>query len=164
MDNDRLVSNIADFLTTSDRTFELADFPHFFKSDVDVLIGRSSLFDAATDFKALISSFQMGAEIVGVEDFTRDTVYLGLYEDSSDVVQYLDVAGIEVGDVLRTPFTPDIPAVGTSIVVLNRSQQRNVLVVLGHSEAEVFKMIARLSRDFFRSGLVGELVGVYGPS
>ncbi|MEK9150414.1 MAG: hypothetical protein AAB267_10275, partial [Candidatus Desantisbacteria bacterium] len=36
MDNDRLISNIADFLTASERTFNLSEFPNFFGPQVDV--------------------------------------------------------------------------------------------------------------------------------
>ena len=49
--NDRLVSNIADYLTDSLREFELADFPHVFKGDVDILLGQAALFDLGTEFK-----------------------------------------------------------------------------------------------------------------
>ena len=38
-DNDRLISNIADFLTTGERTFALADYPHFFGDEIDILLG-----------------------------------------------------------------------------------------------------------------------------
>ena len=45
LDNDRLVSNIADYITDSERVYELSDFPHFFESGpeagVDILLGRS---------------------------------------------------------------------------------------------------------------------------
>jgi hypothetical protein len=124
VDNDRLISNVADFLTASDRTFELADFPYFFKSDVDILMGRAHLFDVATDLKSLLSSFQIDSEIRGMEDLGRDTVYLGLYDDSPDVVQYLTVAGIQVNGALRTPFTPDIAKERTAVILLHRTPER----------------------------------------
>ena len=106
LDNDRLVSNIADFLTDSRREFELADFPHFFKDDIDILLGGADLFELGTDFKGLLSDFQINSEVRGIEDLASNTVYLGLYPNSVDVAQYLEVAGIQVNDVLRTPFTP----------------------------------------------------------
>ena len=127
MDNDRLISNIADFLTASDRSFELVAFPYFFKTDVDILLGRGSLFDLATDVKTLLSAFQIGSDIRGLEDLTNDTVYLGLYEDSTDVSQYLAVATIDVDGTLRTPFTPDIATEGTAVILLHRAKREAYL-------------------------------------
>ena len=164
LDNDRLIANVADFLTASDRSFDLADFPHFFKSDVDILLGSSSLFEDATRVKNLLQAFQIGAEIKGVEDLSGDTVYVGLYEDSADVVQYLDVAGIQVDGAVRTPFTSDIAADQSAIVLLHRVRDRHVLVVLGHSRSALTDIIGRLSSGSFRDGLLGDLVGVYNSS
>ena len=50
LDNDRLVSNIADYLTESERQLDLADFPYFYQTgadgSVDILIGRQSILGA----------------------------------------------------------------------------------------------------------------------
>ncbi len=162
LDNDKLVSNLAEFLTGGDRRFELADFPHFFDTDIDILLGRASLFGVATELKSLLSTFELRSDIRGVEDLRRDTIYLGLFEDSPDIVQYLDVAGIQVDGALRTPFTPDIATDGTAIILLHRTRERHVLVILGHSEATLLHIIDRLSSGTFRSGLVDDLLGVYG--
>ncbi|HZA24402.1 MAG TPA: hypothetical protein VFA32_17680, partial [Dehalococcoidia bacterium] len=62
-DNDQLVSNIADYLTDSQRQFELADFPSFFKDDVDILLGQPSLFNIGADFKTLLSDAQIVSQI-----------------------------------------------------------------------------------------------------
>ena len=164
LDNDKLVSNLADFLTGGDRRFELADFPHFFDADIDILLGRASLLGVATELKSLLSTFQLRSDIRGVEDLRSETIYLGLFEDSPNVVQYLDVAGIQVDGTLRTPFTPDIATDGTAIILLHRTRERHVLVILGHSEAILLDTIDRLGSGTFRSGLVDDMLGVYGPS
>jgi hypothetical protein len=160
-DNNLLISNIADYLTLSDRTFDLADFPHFFKSDVEILLGRASLFQVATNLRNELSLKAVSSEVQGVEDLTRDTVYVGLYEDSAAVVQYLDIAGIQVSGTLRTPFTPDIATDQTALLLLHRSAGRNVLVILGDSESTLTRLIRDLSSGAFRRGLVNDVVGVY---
>ena len=164
LDNDVLVSNIANFLTESRREFELADFPHFFKGAVDILLGRATLFDVGTDLRGMLSGFQTVSELRGIEDLTRDTVYLGLYEDSLGVAQYLQFAGIQVDESLRTPFTPDISTGEAAIILLHRSATRHVLIVLGNSERVLDDMVRRLGSGQFRSGLVAELLGVYRSS
>ena len=161
LDNDILISNIADYLTVNERRFDLVDFPYFFQDDVDILLGRSSLFDAGTAMKASLDVFQIGSNIVGVEDITRDTVFLGLYEDASDVAQYLAIAGIRVDSSLRTPFTPDIDREGTAFILLHSSPERNILAILGNSQAAVADMMDRLNSGTFRAGLVSDFVGVY---
>ena len=161
LDNNKLISNIADYLTSSQRNFDLADFPGFFKDDVDILLGRSELFDVAGDLKDGLATFRINAEVRGVEDITKDMVYVGLYEDSADVAQYLELAGLGVDDVIRTPFTPDIQREDTAIIMLNSGPERQVLVILGDSESALRDVVVRLSRGSFRDGLVGDFVGVY---
>ncbi len=161
LSNDRLVSNIADYLTASGREFELTDFPHFFQGRVDILLGRSSLFTVGTELKSMLAEFQLASEIRGVEDLTRDAVYVGLYEDASNVAQYLDVARVRVADILRTPFTADIPLVDTGIILLHRGQERNALVILGDSPDTLAELVKRLGSGNFRDGLVADFVGVY---
>ena len=161
LDNDRLISNIADYLTESQRQFDLGDFPHFFKDDVDILLGRASLFDVGTEVKSTLAAFGIDSGIRGVEDLEKDTVFFGLYEDAPDVAQYLEVAGVQVDDDLRTPFTPEIATSGTAIILLHRAQERHVLVVLGDSPGALVDVLGRLQSGQFRSGMVSEVLGVY---
>jgi hypothetical protein len=161
LDNNKLISNIADYLTSSQRSFDLADFPGFFRDDVDILVGRSELFDVGGDLKDGLADFRINATVRGVEDITTDTIYVGLYEDATDVAQYLELTGLNVGDVIRTPFTPDIQRENTAIIMLNSSPERQVLVILGDSEGALRDVVVQLSRGSFRDGLVGDFVGVY---
>lgn len=162
LDNDRLLSNLGDYLTDSRREFELTDFPHFFKGEVDILLGRAGLFEVGTKLKSMLSGLRKDSAIRGVEDLTSDTVFLGLYEDSPEVAQYLEVAGIQVDDTLRTPFTPDISTSQTAVILLHRTQERHVLVILGESQAALMGLVESLRTGEFRGGLVSELLGVFG--
>ena len=161
LDNDRLIANIADYLTSNERLFDLADFPFFFQDKVDILLGRSSLFDQGTAIKSLLSEFLIGSEIVGTEDITKDTVFLGLYQDSSAVAQYLEIAGIRIDDSVRTPFTPAIGQEGTAFILLHAGADRHVLAILAESEAALGDMVSQLDLGDFRTGLVSDFVGVY---
>ena len=161
LDNDRLIANIADYLTRSERLFDLADFPFFFQDEVDILLGRSSLFAEGAAAKALLSEFQIGSAIVGSENIARDTVFLGLYDDASDVAQYLEIAGIRIDDSVRTPFTSAIGREGTALILLHAGADRHVLTILGGSETAVADMVDRLDFGDFRPGLVSEFLGVY---
>ena len=161
LDNDTLISNLADFLTTGEREFELADYPHFFREEVDVLLGRSALLDTAAQVRENLSTFRIVSSIKGVENVTKDTVYLGLYEDSSDVAQYLEVAGVDVDETLRIPFTPDIERKGAGMIFLLTEKERHVLVVLADSQETLRGTVGLLVSGFFREGLLGDFIGVY---
>ena len=163
-DNDKLISNLASFLTDVNRRRDLSDFPHFFKKDIDILVGSAELFDLAARLKDMLAGFEMSSEVRGLEDLTKDTLFLGLYEDAPAMGQYLDGAGVQLNGTLRTPFTPDIPITGTSIMLLHNQGGRKVLVVLGDQRASVIDIVNRLDFDTFRDRLVSDTLGVFrGP-
>ena len=164
LSNDRLISNIADYLTSTERDYELADFPHFYEAGADagtdILLGRESLWDIGIEMKNGLSAYQISSEIRGVEDLSRDTVFLGLYEDALPMSRYLQAAGVRIGDTLGTPFTPDLDPDGTFVIVLDRNQDRHVLVVLADSPGTLVGAIDRLLDGEFRGDLVTNFVGV----
>ena len=160
-DNNQLISNIADFLTESEREFQLDDFPNFFKNDVDILLGQPSLVDSGSALRNLLSNSHIQAELHDLEDVATDTVFLGLYEDSSRILQYLEASGVRVGEELSISSASGIPLQSTSLIVLNRSRNRHVLVVLADSPETLTSAIERLASGEFRSGLVDDFIGVY---
>ena len=164
LDNDRLVSNIADFLTTSEREFDLADFPHFFEAGLDkgadILLGQPSLWSTGTELRNGLSAAGISSRMRGVEDVSRDAVFLGLYEDAAQVSQYLQAAGVRVDDTLGAPFAPDLDLEGTAITVLDRNQDRYVLVVLADNPETLTGAVSRLIAGEFREDLVSDFLGV----
>ena len=101
------------------------------------------------------------AELRDLEDVATDTIFLGLYQDSARALQYLEASGVRVGDELSISSASGIPLEDTSIIVLNRSQDRYALVVLADSSESLTDAIERLASGEFRSGLVDDFVGVY---
>ena len=165
LDNGRLMSNIADYFTASEREFDLADFPHFYEggleNGVDILLGRPSLWGIGTEVKNGLAAQRMSSQIRGVEDVSRDTVFLGLYEDALQMSQYLQAAGIRVDDTLGTPFAPDLELERTAITLLDRNQDRYVLVVLADTPGTLRDAVNRLLTGEFRGDLVTDFVGVH---
>ncbi len=161
MDNDRLISNIADFLTTSERTFGLAEFPYFFRQDVDVVAANERLMEGAQSLRGILSGFGKDAEVKDEESFLKETVFVGLWQDAARVEHYLSLAGIRAGARIQTPFTSDIPAAGTAMLYLHQSQGRNVLVILGDTKEMVERAVAMLGTGDFRNGLVNDRLGFY---
>ena len=164
LDNDRLISNVADYLTSSQRVYDLADFPHFYQSDgadgVDILLGETSLWDIGTTMRNGLSTYRVSSRIQAVEDLSRDTLFLGLYEDAISVSQYLQAAGVRIDDTLSTPFADALDPEGTSVTVLDRNQDRHVLIVLAHSPETLARAVNNLLTGEFRGDLVTDFVGV----
>ena len=164
LDNGRLVSNIADYLTDSGREFHLSDFPYFYGSGqdggVDILMGRSALLNTSLQVKSALAGRQLSAQVVPAEDLGRDTVFLGLYQDAPQVAQYLQIAGIRVDDTLGTAFASELPLENTSLMVLDQSQGRDMLIVLADTPANLNGAVSRLISGEFRGDLVSDFVAL----
>ena len=113
--------------------FDLSDFPHFYQNGaggIDILLGQPSLLNTGLQLKNGLSSYRLDSQISAAENLSRDTVFLGLYDDAPQVSQYLQAAGVRVDDTLGTPFAPELDLTGTAVIVLDRSQSRYALTVL----------------------------------
>ncbi len=164
LDNERLLSNLINFVTTSDRVFDLADFPHFYRTGPDdgvqILLGRPDLIGSGAKLKNGLEDYGISADIQGTEDVSRDTVFLGLHEDALQVRQYLQAAGVRVDDMVGMPFGLELDAEGTAVTVLDREGGRHVLILLADTPEVLDKAVDHLVDGEFRSDLVSEVTGV----
>lgn len=160
-DNDRLVANIADFLTAEQKDYQLADFPGFFENDVEILLGSPDLFDLGAQMRQALSARGLTSEVKEQENAGQDTVFLGRYDNHAAVARYLDAAGVLIGDSLTAPFGQGIPLDGTSFLLLDRLGERDVLIVLSHSSEGLEEMVEKLKAGTFRTGLADDFAGVY---
>ena len=155
-DNSRMVSNIADFLTESDRAFRLAQFPKFLQGEVDILVEDASLVAKAANLKRVLSNEGVTAELQGSENVGRDTVFLGLFSEHSSAARYLEANGLLISDTLTTPFASGIPLEDLAVISLNSS----VLVIMADSAEGLESAISRLQTGAFRNSLVNDNTGV----
>lgn len=167
-DNDRLVTNLAEYLTDGGREFDLGDFPHFYDrgpdSGVDILLGQPALLDSGAQLKSGLSEFGISASIRGREDVSRNTAFLGLHEDARQVSQYLAAHGVRVDDALGTPYGPDLELAGTTLTALYRGQDRHVLIVLADTPDALRDGVSRLLKGEFRDDLVSDFTAVNRPT
>lgn len=159
-DNARIVSNIADFLTESDRTYRLSQYPRFFEGKVDILAEDPSLVTKAANFKRALSGEGVTSQLQGSENVGRDTVYLGLFNEHSSAARYLEANGILISDTLTTPFATGIPLDDLAVISLNSSGDRDVLVIMADTAEGVGTAILRLQNGAFRNSLVNDHTGV----
>lgn len=164
LDNDQLLSNIADFVTASSREFVLSDFPSFFRGGsnqgVEVVVGQASLFSSGTAVKNRLSESGIVSELTTVEDFSRDTVFLGLHEDAQRVGGYLQTAGIRVDDSLSGPFGADLGLESAAVAVLDQSSDRHILILLADTPETLSKAVGSLFDGKYRQDLVNDFASV----
>jgi hypothetical protein len=128
-DNDRLISNIADFLSTGQRQYTLADFPFFFGDKVDLVYAGDPLLDSdflssGSNLQALLDDEGKELTVRQSEDKARDTFFIGLYQSVKEVEPYLEAAQVTVWITPTTtaekgaqavPLSPTIPLARSAV-------------------------------------------------
>ena len=160
LDNNRLIANIAEFLASSRRGFELSDFPYFFDGAADIVLGRPSLLELGAGLRRTLSNFQIDAQVKNSEEPGKDLIFLGLYDDAVQLERYLGIAGIQVGATLRTPFTPDLEPQNAALISLQAQDGRHILIMLADTLETLAEATARLDSGEFRDAIVSESLGI----
>jgi hypothetical protein len=98
-DNDRLIANIADWLASGQRRYELADFPFFFDGPVDLVYAgdpllNGSLLQGGSTLQRLFAAEGMALTVREAGDDARDTLFFGLYDQAEEVEPYLEMAQV----------------------------------------------------------------------
>lgn len=93
-DNERLVANIADFLSGAQRQYDLGDFPFFFGHQVDLVFAGDPLFDSdllegGSALQALFADAGKELTIRKTENKASDTLFFGRYDGANEVEPYL---------------------------------------------------------------------------
>jgi hypothetical protein len=159
-DNNRLIANLADFLTQGTRVFHLTDFPFFFRESVDILVTRPQLLSSATAVENLLSEAGLRAQVRALEDLRQDTVFLGLYQDAQQLAHYLTPAGIQLDGTIRTPSIQELNIEGTALAVLQSGENRHVLLLLAETEGLLNRLVRQFRTGEFRGHLVSNEVSI----
>ena len=159
-DNGQFMSNLADYLTTSERTFALADFPSLFRDSADVVATQPALVTAASGMKEILSTAGKTVNIRTDEDPLRDTVILALWGDTGTVEQYLREQRVTVSGTVRTPFTADLNRTGTQLVALTSSAGRYVVLVMAENEVSLRDAVEQMRTGNFRRHLVSDTLSI----
>ena len=110
-DNAQFIARVADFLTDeADRAFTLADFPYFYSDDVNlVYIGSPDLgpdaFDEIIILQDAFRTADLNLSVQAVADSSTETLYLGLYNQTDDVIDLLVSNGISL--TIQPPILTD---------------------------------------------------------
>lgn len=160
-DNDRLIANLAEFLTPGQRSFDLEDFPHLFRRDLDVLVSNTALLEQASLLKARLETPSRRVRVVRTEDSQRDTVVLTLFRDAAQVSHYLSPAEVLVGAQVWTPHATALQRPETGLLLLDQRGGRSVVVLVAEEPEGVQQVLDQVKEGTFRQRLVSSRLGIY---
>lgn len=160
-DNPRLISNIADFLTTAERRHRLPDFPYYFRKEVDIITPDAPLVKAGIKLRAVMREADIKARLVDAENRSRDTVLLGLYSDPVQASTYLDPRNVTImGGKVKVGGIGEMETKETAFIVLVEERGRTVLVILSGSADGVEKAVEALDSGKVEENLLSDSMGL----
>jgi hypothetical protein len=100
LDNNQLISNLADWLTESQRSFALPDFPYFLKERLRIAYADAKMLDSGLTLKNMLleqgKSLELGEHQETPANATEDLVFIGLFKDAEKVAEVLERGGISI--------------------------------------------------------------------
>ena len=176
-DNDRFLSNIADWLAAASREWDLKDFPHLFRGPVDLVqVSEGSLdprlIARSGTLQELFQQSRLTLSLRAAADPDHDTLFVGTF-DNVDLVQgYLATAGVtivlaeadeeeeESQDTIEIEGLGTLGLEGTTLYVVDRSADRVVVVALAEDGEAAIQALERLTSVDFSGCVHGEGVTV----
>ena len=161
LDNDRFLSNLADWLASGQRDWSLEEFPHLFRQPVDIVQTFSDAFEpgfltAISPLKDHLLTAGLQAGLSQTPQANHDVIYLTTFDTLETVQAYLEHAQVTISalNVQETPSdgegsdTPGTEAgtiqvegwgsfvsTGTNLFLVDKSAERTTLVVIAEDEA-----------------------------
>ena len=166
-DNDRLIGNICEWLTTSERVFPLSDFPYFLKEAPLVTYADVSLLRTGIELNNLLVDLGKNPRVVRYEEATspsRDTVFIGLFKDAAKVRRFLERGNITSTDTnIEVQGIGTVPQAGTSIIYLYKEGDTHLLVILADTQKRLQETRDLLKSGEFRRWLVSDTLAIHQP-
>ena len=165
-DNDRFLSNIAEWLAAASREWELKDFPHLFERPVDLVQLGDGLLDSrliarSGTLQALFQQAQLTLSLRAAADSDHDALFVGIFDNVDLVQKYLAAAGVtiviaeaeeekeEPQDTIKIKGLGTLGIKGTTLYIVDRNADRVVVVALAEDGEAAIQALERLaSADF----------------
>ena len=175
-DNDRFLSNIADWLAAASREWDLKDFPHLFRGPVDLVqVSEGSLdprlIARSGTLQELFQQSRLTLSLRAAAGPDHDALFVGTFDNADLVQEYLAAAGVaiviaEAGEEEEPQDTIEIEGLGTlgiegtTLYVVDRSADRVVVVALAEDGEAAIQALERLTSVDFSGCVHGEGVTV----
>jgi len=113
-DNQRLIAQIADFLSGAERQYELADFPFFFGDQAHLVYAgdpllNASLLEGGSALQALFEKAAKQLTVREADEASADTLFFGLYQEAEEVKPYLAAAQVTLWITPTAPAAEEAP-------------------------------------------------------
>lgn len=170
-DNQRFIANIADWLTTPARVFQLEDFPYFFDDTLTLALGDGSLLAPGLMLKNLLDDRGKSpvlSQWPGAGEVAGDTVFLGLFQHAEAVADFLEDGGISLIEAkegeeaeVEVRGVGRLPQTEVSLLYLYDGDDYQVLLCLADTQETLEKMVGLLKTGDFREHLVRDSLAIY---
>jgi len=169
-DNDRFLSNIADWLAAADREWDLKDFPYLFQRPVDLVQVGGDFLDprliaGTSAVQGVLAQADLTLNLRDTADPDNDALFVGTFEDVEPVEEYLEKAGVtitlveeeeegaaaagdeeeETRDSVEVEGLGSMPLEGTALYVVDSSANRVVVIALAEDGEAAMAALDRLS-------------------
>jgi hypothetical protein len=174
-DNDQFLSNIADWLVTAERMWDLRDFPYLFQRPVDLVQVSGEYVDprlisGVGVLKEVLAQANLTLNLRDTADPDNDGLLVGTFDNLELVEDYLDDAGVtitvvteeeeeaaatteggeeELKEKIEVEGLGTVPLVGSTLFVVDRSVDRVVVIALGEDGDAAVAALERLSYGDF---------------
>lgn len=160
-DNNRFVSNIADFLTKGERTRQLRDFPSFLQREVAIGYGDATLLDSAIKLKNVLTDAGHRVALGKVSGAVAGGINLVLFDQTQSVTEFLSEAGIAISkEKISIEKVGDFDRNGRSIIYLSRTSKPHTLILLADGQKAMDEMVATLRSGEFKNLMVSDALAV----
>ena len=158
--NNQFISNLADWLTKSERTFYLSDFPYFFGDKVQLTYADASYIDTGLKLKNFLADLEKSSKLSQYEKtISGDLIFLGLFDDAPKVKDFLKEGKTTIDGKVAIEGIGKIDKKDTSILYLNK--ESNALILLSDTKENLEKSIDKLISGEFRNWLVTDTLAIY---
>lgn len=167
-DNDRFLSNIADWLGTAQRERDINDFPYLFTQPVDLISISEGPIDPQLILQVnrisdALAETGLSASLSATGRNGRDKIRVGTFEDAEAVDSYLSLAHVDIveedGDnLIESSTLGTFNSGGVTLYITYKSELAINVIILAEDDDAVVGGIARLIRvdfsDCVQSGMV----------
>ncbi len=172
-DNDRFLSNLADWLAQGRRDWSLEEFPYLFQRPVDIVQTfaealEPGLIAATSPLQETLTRAGLQAGLSQEAADTHDAIYLATFNELEAVKDYLKTAQVEItypeeaATPTEEPASTEIDqgkiqveglgafvAQGSSLFLVDQAETQTVLVVVAEDEAAMGLALERLAAGDF---------------
>ncbi len=101
--NGQLVNNMADFITSGQRDFELKDFPYFFNPEIDIVFDNTLVFNSQFEDSVKLKDFleEIDYKVTFTDEIgdDGDVIFVGRFDELEVVEDFLAEANITLLDL-----------------------------------------------------------------